>query len=166
WKDKTRPFIVQAGGMEVRAVGTAFNVRLEAHQLEVLVTEGVVKVEHPDGSAEELPPLQMGKRAVLALQPGLQFPVEVDSVTQEEIKRDLAWQAPRLQFQETPLADAVAEFNRLNRHQLVIVDLELGDRLIGGTFRPDNVEAFVRLLTETLGVRAEKTDDGRTLLRR
>ena len=38
-----------------------------------------------------------------------------------------------------PLAEAVAEFNRLNRFQIVIGDAELGRRLIGGTFRPDNV---------------------------
>jgi transmembrane sensor len=43
WKDKTRPFIVNAAGVEVRAVGTAFNVRLEAKSVEVLVTEGRVE---------------------------------------------------------------------------------------------------------------------------
>ncbi|MBC7366877.1 MAG: FecR domain-containing protein, partial [Undibacterium sp.] len=38
--DRTRPFIVSAGGVAVRAVGTAFNVRLATTAVEVLVTEG------------------------------------------------------------------------------------------------------------------------------
>jgi len=44
-KDATRPFVVEAGGVAVRAVGTAFNVRLEGGTVDVLVTEGRVQVE-------------------------------------------------------------------------------------------------------------------------
>jgi len=46
-KDFSRPFVVAAGGMEVRAVGTAFVVKLGAEQVDVLVTEGRVAVEKP-----------------------------------------------------------------------------------------------------------------------
>ena len=42
--DTARPFIVSAHGVAVRAVGTAFNVRLAATSVEVLVTEGKVAV--------------------------------------------------------------------------------------------------------------------------
>jgi transmembrane sensor len=90
----------------------------------------------------------------------------VAPVTAEDIRRELDWQAPRLQFNETSLADAVAEFNRLNRHQLVIADPVLNALRIGGTFRPDNVEGFVRLLATTLEVRAEPAGADRTILRR
>ncbi len=41
-KNPARPFIVRAGGVDVRAVGTAFSVRLDAAAVEVLVTEGRV----------------------------------------------------------------------------------------------------------------------------
>ena len=37
-KDPNRPFIVRAGGVEVRAVGTAFDVRLGSAAVEVFVT--------------------------------------------------------------------------------------------------------------------------------
>src|SRR5258708_5796577 len=37
-KNKDRPFVVEAGGVEVRAVGTAFSVQLGSKQVEVLVT--------------------------------------------------------------------------------------------------------------------------------
>jgi transmembrane sensor len=49
-KGQPRPFVVEAGGMEVRAVGTAFAVQLGVAQVEVLVTEGRVAVEKPSAA--------------------------------------------------------------------------------------------------------------------
>jgi transmembrane sensor len=172
WKDKARPFIVDVAGVEVRAVGTAFNVRLEAKSVEVLVTEGRVAVDDsgvgavvPNRPVAEPLFVSVNQRAVVALEQAVAAPV-VAPVTAEDISRELDWQAPRLQFNETPLADAVAEFNRLNRHQLVIADPVLNALRIGGTFRPDNVEGFVRLLATTLEVSAEPAGLDRTVLRR
>ena len=172
WKDATRPFVVEAGGIEVRAVGTVFNVRLEDRTVAVLVTEGRVKVNREPPAATS-----GGSVAEVMLAAGEQtaVPLAVDAVqaapvvvpaTSEQISQSLAWQTPRLQFFETPLAEAVAEFNRLNRFQIVIGDAELGGRLIGGTFRPDNVEGFVRLLETTLDVRSDRRGDHETVLRR
>jgi ferric-dicitrate binding protein FerR (iron transport regulator) len=59
----------------------------------------------------------------------------------------------------------IAEFNRRSRHQLVIGDAAVGAELIGGTFRPNNVEAFVRLLGVTNRVRAEVRGENETVLR-
>ena len=122
WKDKTRPFIVEVAGVEVRAVGTAFNVRLDPKAVEVLVTEGRVQVDQRStaadaaGSSPETLVVSGGERVVVPLQVVKLAPkIPVMSVTTDEISRELAWQAPRLQFYETPLVDAVAEFNRLNR---------------------------------------------------
>ena len=172
WQDARRPFIVEAGGIEVRAVGTVFNVRLADRAVEVLVTEGRVKVNREPPAATS-----GGSVAEVMLAAGEQtaVPLAVDAVqaapvvvpaTSEQISQSLVWQTPRLQFWETPLAEAVAEFNRLNRFQIVIGDAELGGRLIGGTFRPDNVEGFVRLLETTLDVRSDRRGDHETVLRR
>jgi len=43
-KNPTRPFVVAAGGVEFRAVGTAFAVDLRNREVEVIVTEGRVAV--------------------------------------------------------------------------------------------------------------------------
>lgn len=58
-KDPRRPFIVTAGGTRVRAVGTAFNVRMSDHRTVVAVVEGKVEVTVPSESAQDphsLPP--------------------------------------------------------------------------------------------------------------
>lgn len=49
-KDRSRPFIVSANGVDVRAVGTAFSVRLRAEVVDVLVTEGKVSVAPPEAA--------------------------------------------------------------------------------------------------------------------
>lgn len=48
-KDASRPFVVEVAGVAVRAVGTAFNVRLDSATVEVLVTEGRVQVMAENG---------------------------------------------------------------------------------------------------------------------
>ena len=156
--------------------------------MEVLVTEGRVKVQPEDHESRagalsraagadpspisgRLPQeffVSAGERASVPLAAAAVPPsaAVVTQATSEEIHEALDWQAPRLQFHETPLAEAVAEFNHHNRHQLVIGDAELGTLPIGGTFRPDNVEGFVRLLSTTLDIRAERNGGDETVLRR
>ena len=204
-KDSVRPFVVETGGVAVRAVGTAFSVRLNAASVEVLVTEGKVAVDRhelataggqsrspaPEGQrprvepevrsrrseeAESDPPstlrprfggtlLIAGQRALISLAAG-DPDLRVTNVTPQEIKGALAWQAPRLQFFETPLAVAVAEFNERNSTRLVLGEPNLGTVLIGGTFRVDNVEGFVRMIEVTLDLRAEPRGGNELVLKR
>lgn len=171
-KNVARPFIVEAGGVEVHAVGTAFNVRLDAGAVEVLVTEGKVRVDEaarPTAAASAAQRelyLTAGQRTLVPLATQVEAPPMVAAVSPEQVRAALEWQTPRLQFFETPLADAVAEFNRHNRRPLVLADARLGARPIGGTFRVDNVEGFVRLLELTVDVRSEARADGSILLDR
>jgi transmembrane sensor len=171
-KDKARPFVVEAGGVAVRAVGTVFVVRLGSDDVDVLVTEGKVRVgaaaQEPGkifqahAPENEPPTIAAGQRVVMA-RGATAVPVIAD-VSTEEIGRALAWQAPRLRFDETPLTEAVAEFNRHNRRQLVLGDPALGVLPVGGTFRADNVDGFVNLLSITLGVRSEPRGPDETVL--
>ncbi len=172
-KDPAKPFVVEAGGVAVRAVGTVFDVRLGGSAVEVLVTEGKVRVGQAAteagrifrslGPESEQPTVAAGERAVVLRTEGEAAPV-IAGLSSDEIRSELAWQAPRLKFDETPLTEAIGEFNRRNRHQLVLGDAEVGAKTIGGTFNPDNVEAFVRLLP-ALGVRAEAHGEYETVLR-
>jgi transmembrane sensor len=90
----------------------------------------------------------------------------VTDLTPAEIREALAWQTPRLQFFETPLGEAVAEFNRYNSRQLVLGDTALAPEPIGGTFRVDNIDGFVRLIEITLHVRTERRPNGDLVLTR
>ena len=157
-KDTARPFIVSAGEVSVRAVGTVFNVRRHAAGVEVLVTEGKVQVTRADVSAPEPIFLVAGERAFVDGIPSASLAADIP-VTERASDR-----APRLMFKDTPLADAVERFNRYSRVQMEIVDADLAARAIGGNFDADNAESFINLLSKSGDLRIERVAPDRVLL--
>jgi transmembrane sensor len=160
--DTARPFIVSAGPIAVRAVGTAFNVRYTPDgDIEVTVTEGKVRIGQsgPSSSAAESAPLvSAGQRIVL---PHYAPPPAVEKIDPATLRAALAWQSRLADFAEAPLADVIARFNARSRIQLFLADEKLADRRIGGTFALDEAEAFVRLLErdgEIVGERRGETE--------
>lgn len=169
-KNPARPFVVNAGDIAARAVGTAFHVRLADAAVEVLVTQGRVQVESkstqpvvaadgPTASAPEHPILTAGERVIVApnTPPGAVPPPT--RLSAAEIDRTLAWQPRLLEFASLPLADVVTAFNRHNAIQLVVDDAELAALPIVATFRSDNLDGFIRLLAVTAGVQAERSEN-------
>lgn len=136
-KDKQRPFVVEAGDARVRAVGTAFSVRRHAHGAEVLVTEGVVEVWANGGTA----PRQRLAAGQLALLPDDGGAPRIGA-NPAEVARRLAWREGKLVFENQPLGDAVAEFNRYNARQIVVADPALRRKPLVGHYRIDQPEEF------------------------
>jgi transmembrane sensor len=171
--DQLRPFIVSAQGVAIRAVGTAFNVRLAATAVEVLVTEGRVSVTDPvTPAAPAAAPtlLAANERALITFVPSKPAPAVppapvVEPIAPEAIRAALAWQERKLAFSDTPLRDVVAQFNRRNRTQLILGDASLAERPVGGTFAADNVEGFIRLLESSGAIAVERRDDATVVLR-
>ncbi len=180
-KNSARPFIVDAKGVAVRAVGTAFNVRLDQAAVDVLVTEGRVQVTRDgtplpasataDGASgtpsAEPSVLAAGQRVVISTEAGAALaPARFALVDADGLREALAWQNPLLVFNDTPLAEVAQQFNRRNRVQLVLADPALNQRPVGGNFRADNVETFVRLLEQTNEITVERPDAQRIILRK
>ena len=167
-KDSARPFIVVAGNVRLRAVGTVFNVRLAGDTVDVLVTEGKVRIDPPKPADLEgvlnAAMLEAGERTQAHLCEPTPVPPTVVSVSVGEIEETLSWQGLRLQFDETPLEEAIAQFNRHGASTLVIADRELARLRIGGNFRADSADAFVRLLESGFNVRVELDERGRRVL--
>ncbi|MFO1451276.1 MAG: FecR domain-containing protein [Opitutaceae bacterium] len=169
-KDPSRPFVVKAQGFEVRAVGTAFAVKLGSNDVDVVVTEGRVSVEPPASLvAPSLPVLVAGQRVVLPVLEDLE-PVsvrpQVETLQVSDLEERLAWRGTLLELSGTRLGDVVVLFNRENRLQLSIADPELAGRQMSGIVRPDNAEALVRVLEANYGVTAERRDENHIVLRK
>ncbi len=180
-KNPARPFVVEAGGVTVRAVGTAFNVRLDRAAVEVLVTEGKVQVNAPSVSSPaigaapaapeignkevvETPMVEMGQRLVVGLGRNAR-PMEISAISPLEMARSQAWRETKLQFHDMPLSQVAAAFNHHNPAVRIMVHPSVAHVLIAGTFRADNAEVFVRLLEEGFDIRSERRADGTILLR-
>jgi transmembrane sensor len=171
--DTARPFIVTAAGISVRAVGTAFSVRLRERGVEVLVTEGKVEVNAATPSADQPSPQSSGNLGMLIAGERTYIASDVISATAvvEKISSDalqsaVRWHSQIMTFTNLPLREAVTLFNRRNLQQLTLADDTLGERKIGGTFAADQVEAFVRLLAQDGDVIVERRTSAEIVLRR
>ena len=170
-KDATRPFVVSAGGVEVRAVGTAFAVRSGTDGVGVLVTEGRVAVASAAPSVpqdvragEPLPPpqpvyLDAGRSVALTHERFSDTPPPVKPVSAEEIGASLAWRGERLESSRMPLSDVAILFNQRNRVQLSISDRAAASIPISGIFWADDPEGFARLLESGLAVRTRRAEN-------
>jgi transmembrane sensor len=146
-KDKSKPFIVEAGDARIRAVGTAFAVRRFANGTEVLVTEGTVEVWNQDGTAQRRQ-LTAGERAFL--------PPETNSIAvthqPNEVYRRLAWREGKLILKNQTLSEAVADFNRYSPKVIVIADDSLRNKRLFGQYQLDAPELFAQDVSTVFGV--------------
>jgi transmembrane sensor len=169
-KDSKRPFVVEAGRRRVVAVGTRFSVRRERDVVQVVVTEGKVRLEDASkpllsvASATAASAVSEGPDVPLVLPSGTvaragNAGVLVQHETVPEAEAALSWRSGMLTFRDTSLADAIAEFNRYNERQVVIEDPAVAALKIGGNFRSNNVADFLELLQGGYPVRVvEETD--------
>lgn len=164
-RDASRPFVVTAGHVRVRAVGTAFAVRLDPAGVEVLVTEGRVTVD--DGASRDgtEPPAEVaaGYKVVVPVV-GDEEKVAVAPMTDLDFGARLAWRGLRLEFSGTPLREAIMRFNTRNRVQLVVSDPSIEDLRVSGIFRAENVEGFVRLMEGSFGMEVSRRTEQEIVL--
>jgi transmembrane sensor len=168
-KDPSRPFVVEAQDRRVVAVGTQFSVRREDGDgdIRVVVTEGTVRMEgDSDGGKPPQPTAAAklnGPDGVL-LQAGTIAHASGANVLLEKpagpaAQEALSWRQGVLVFHDLTLAQAAAEFNRYNTRQLVVTDPAVAELTIAGSFRTNNIEAFVRLLEKGYPIKARSSGD-------
>jgi transmembrane sensor len=137
-KDPSRPFIVLAAGHRVRAIGTAFDVSVNAGKFEVTLVEGRVKVETP---APNRPVAQTAE-----LQPGQRLAIIGDApqLHQVDLRTETSWHEGRLSFMRDPISEAVEEMNRYSDRKIVFSEGRVPDKSIIGVFKAGDVERFAR----------------------
>jgi len=186
-KDPQRPFVVEAGGVEVRAVGTAFNVNLHSASLEVLVTEGVVELElHSQRGAvarereafarSGLPTLTARQHASVELAPdqsgALGVPeaelpkVVVTTLEPEAFMQAIAWQEPLRRLRGTTLAELAEGLGQRTGQRVIFADTEIGELRLGGRFHADDAEGFVSVVSALLDVEIERGPSGELVVRK
>lgn len=161
-KNPARPFIVDAGAAQVRAVGTAFDVRVSDEHVSVTLVEGQVEIT-PASSVIEVPEptwLTAGQKFSLDVTKGEQ---RVETVSLERVD---AWLDRQLIFDSTPLVDAIEEANRYLPRPIVIDDPDVSAVRVSGVVRAGDSSSFIAALESSFPVQAIKQSDGRIALRR
>jgi transmembrane sensor len=164
--DNERPFVVAAGNGVVRAVGTAFAVYLREESVEVTVTEGTVEVAAAPAASGSLEPVQVPRDSpfpahVLRERHKLKYGqevIETVAVSEEEIRRSLAWRHGMLDFEAAPLSDVIAEANRYLQDRFIIKDPELETLEFTGYFRAGDVDLLIKLLESNEILRTTRAD--------
>ncbi|MBL8269625.1 FecR family protein, partial [Steroidobacter sp.] len=159
-KDKSRPFVVDAGGRRFVAVGTAFDVRVDGLQVQVTMIEGVVRVEREPGQVHLVAP------TIATITAGEQLTANNDSldrVRAADAERETSWRRGQVFFDNTRLNDAVAEMNRYSETPIQLVDANLAELRISGAFSTARPAVFVEALTSYFPIDA-RTDEAAVLL--
>lgn len=136
-KNAQRPFIVHVDGKTVKALGTAFEVRLDGSQVAVVLAEGKVKVEDSQlrGSTE--------------MTPGRQLVMRSDrrwTLSNVDVNKETSWTGGRLIFMNDPLSQAVMDVNRYAKRKLVFVNNQIPATDIVGVFSAGDIDGFVKAL--------------------
>lgn len=164
-RNSARPFIVSTGQVSVQAVGTAFAVQTGERAVDVIVTEGKVAVERTAGAptagqttapAANAVLVASGNRLVMPVSAVAGAVEQLEALSSEELLHRLEWREPRIELAGTRLKDAAELFNRENALKLQVIDSNLGELRLSGTFRAQDPEGFTRLLAANYGVEVSR----------
>lgn len=165
--DEQRPFHVLAGGLRITVVGTRFSVRHipagpGGAPTEIAVQEGRVRVAAIDRAQQVLSAGSHGND-------GAAPPPELELTAGQHVTADAAgrlgavttvadhqiapWRDGRIYFDQTPLAQAIAEFERYGRTGLVVHDPGVAALPVGGSYQLSQWQHFVQTLPQVLPVR-------------
>jgi ferric-dicitrate binding protein FerR (iron transport regulator) len=114
--DKTKPFYVSKGNMQVQVLGTHFNVNAYDEEAKVTLLEGSVKVSAigPVLSREQSAMLKPGEQAIVA---GTHSPLTIDH--SPDLHQVMAWKNGLFEFNETAIQTIMAQIERWYDVQVV-----------------------------------------------
>lgn len=144
------PLRIHAGGGSVDVRQGSVELRtLEGGRVVVRAIEGSAQVFH--------------SQREVSLVAGQQ--VSYGSSGMEAVRRatsgtsDGAWRRGMVVFQDTPLAEAVAEINRYRPGRVVLMDSALGRQRISGRFRVDALDRAIILIEQLYRARVRRLGD-------
>lgn len=162
--DRNRPFVVEAADRQVTALGTVFEVRVDPGRVNVVLFRGRVVVDR----TKEAKSAFHGERLTPAfLKPGEQLSAELGSpqrITAANVDRELLWRDGFVEFDDEPLALAVAEINRYSDRPIALNDDGVGALHLSGLFRTGVPDDFIDAVSRVLPVEAKAAPQGGILL--
>jgi len=153
--DAKRPFVVAAGTRRITVLGTKFLVRQSPDRLEVALIDG--RIWFDAGNRKQQPQAVLMTPGDVAI--ATASTVFVKHASEHQLANELGWRSGVLIFDNTTLADAVAEFNRYNARQIVITDKAAARLKVVGTFPKQDLNAFIDIAQEVFNLRVERRAD-------
>jgi len=142
--DPARPFVVEASGGTVTALGTAFDAEVKNAWAHVTVTQHRVAIA--SGGKNVI--VGEGQQSAYAEGMFAQSPVPAN------IEHATAWRRGKLFFDDMPLAEVVTALGRYHHGQVYLVDPELRTLHVNGVFGTEDPVAAIGEIETSLGLHA------------
>jgi transmembrane sensor len=142
--DPARPFVVEAGGGTVTALGTAFDVAVEKSGTRVTVTEHRVTI----ASGGQSVVVEQGRQSAFGRDAGVQAPSAVDS------ESATAWRRGKLIMEKRPLYEVLSAIGRHHRGFISCIGSSACARRVSGVFGADDPLQSLGEIEASLGLKA------------
>ena len=162
-KNPNKPFIVKTEKINVRVLGTKFNISAYADEsiTSAVLVEGSVSV------------IQNGKligntAKKLSPQQGYFYcsSASLAEIKQVDVMDYISWKDGLFRFKDQPLRDVVLRVNKYYNKNILIEGDKLASTLISGKLvLTDNIDVLMNYLTKTLEVRHELQKDGSYIIK-
>lgn len=151
-KDKTRPFIVSTQTLDIKALGTEFNVLSypKSKYAEVSLQEGSVKAYFPESESEGL-----------ILSPGQLLVQKGDSLKLEDMNWDeLLWKKGIYVFRKQKLETIIEKLALYFNVDIIVRDPEiLGYEYVGKFRQRDGIMTILKVIQEAHHFEIERNDE-------
>lgn len=166
--NQNRPFVVTVANVDVRAVGTAFNIRSAGDRVVVTVVNGVVDVYSASASGASTRSGQPGLGA-MRVKAGSEIVWSADGrdspiVRAVDASQALAWRQGQLDFINEPLASAMVDINRYSKNPIIIRDAAVGKIVFSGTIRANEADTWIKALPALFPIDINKDASGNVIL--
>jgi ferric-dicitrate binding protein FerR (iron transport regulator) len=147
--DKEKPFIVEVNDVQVKVLGTSFNVRNNYGKTEVIVETGIVQVIKDNRTIE----LKAGERILLEA---------VDTTAQKEISNDKLYHyyvSRTFECDNTPLWKLVEKLNEAYAVNIRIGRQELRKLPLTVTFNDESLDVILDVIRQTLLIKVIRNEN-------
>jgi transmembrane sensor len=154
-RDIVRPFVVEAGEEQVRALGTTFLVRRDPAGLAVTLIEGRVEVTRRKGGQDDVP-------RVMKLEPGQRITVHAHTpptLDRPKVEALTAWRHGEVIFDDVSLLEAVSEINRYGSTHVMVTQPELMALRISGIFETRDPAEFANAIARLHRLAVHRSND-------
>lgn len=166
-KQPERPFIVHTSGIDIKVLGTAFNVKSypEDKTVETTLYRGVVQVSRQEDITKKIIQLRPNEKLILAKQAAnegselseektpiaKQLPASfvithIDSTKKENERFETAWLYSRLEFRGNSFEELAHKLERWYNVTIVFADEKVKNLNFNGSFEKENVEQAFKAL--------------------
>lgn len=147
-KKSEKPFIIDVNGVDVRVLGTAFNLITTDEEVKLYVDRGLVAFEK-EGEQTQVP---AGNEAIFNRKDAS---VEIKSIPTENI---MSWRNGVFNFDKTPLSEALTELGEYYDVEFELSNEKLQKCRISVTFNKQTLKEVLETISSVLNVKTSLKD--------